>query len=96
MKVNFTTHSTSKYNELGFVSGWMDVPLSEPGIHQAKELGNVFANINLDLFCSSDLVGVVGTARIAFGKRVPVAIDNRLREINYGGLNDKPADLVAG
>ena len=94
MKVYFVTHSTSKDNEIGVASGWKDSQLSRLGIQQARELGDRFENIGIDLICSSDLARAVETVRVAFGSRIPVIIDNRLREINYGDLNGKPVEVV--
>ncbi|MBI2328748.1 MAG: histidine phosphatase family protein [Chloroflexi bacterium] len=95
MKVYFVTHSTSKDNEVGLASGWKDIQLSQLGIQQARELGDRFENIDVDLICCSDLVRAVETVRIAFGKRIRVSIDKRLREINYGDFNGKPAEIVS-
>ncbi|MBI3040318.1 MAG: histidine phosphatase family protein, partial [Chloroflexi bacterium] len=75
MKVYFVTHSTSKDNEVGLASGWKDIQLSQLGIQQARELGDRFENIDVDLICCSDLVRAVETVRIAFGKRIRVSID---------------------
>ena len=94
MKVYFITHSTSKDNEVGLSSGWKDVSLSKTGIQQAQEISTRFENIHFDLICSSDLIRSVETVRIAFGEQYPVAVDKRLREINYGNFNGKPFDLV--
>jgi broad specificity phosphatase PhoE len=94
MKVYFVTHSTSKDNEAGLASGWNDVGLSKLGIQQAKELGDRFKSIKLDLIYSSDLVRANETVRIAFGKRILVIVDKRLREINFGDFNGKPVNLV--
>jgi broad specificity phosphatase PhoE len=94
MKIYFVTHSTSKDNEVGRASGWNDIQLSQLGIQQARELGNRFENIGVDLICCSDLVRAVGTVRVAFGNRIPVLIDKRLREINYGDFNGKPVEVV--
>ena len=94
MKIYFVTHSTTTDNEAGVASGWKDVELSQFGIRQARELGNRFGDIKLDLICCSDLVRAVETVRVAFGNRIPLIVDKRLREINYGDLNGKPVDIV--
>ncbi len=45
---------------------------------------------------SSDLGRAVETAELAFGgSRIPVRLDRRLRECNYGELNGKPSARVA-
>jgi broad specificity phosphatase PhoE len=94
MKVYFVTHSTSTDNEAGLASGWNNPELSETGIQQAKELGNRFRDIRIDLACSSDLVRAVETVFIAFGEHFPLIVDRRLREINYGDYNGKPTGIV--
>jgi broad specificity phosphatase PhoE len=93
MKIYFVTHSTSRDNEAGFAFGWHDTGLFTIGIQQAQELGDRFKNIRLDLIYGSDLVRAVETVKIAFGNRIPVITDKRLREINYGDLNGKPVAI---
>jgi len=94
MKIYFATHSTSKDNEAHISSGWKDVELSRLGIKQAKELGEIFKDIKIDLICCSDLKRAVDTAKIAFGDKYPIIIDKRLRELNYGDFNGKPKEVV--
>ena len=94
MKVYFATHATSKDNEAEIASGWKDVGLSELGIKQAKGMGERFKNIKIDLICCSDLKRAVDTVKIAFGDKIPIIIDRRLRELNYGDFNGKPAKMV--
>lgn len=95
MKIYFIAHSTTIDNEKEIASGWNDVELSELGIKQSKELGERFKNIKIDLICCSDLKRAVHTVRIAFGDKIPVIIDKRLRELNYGDFNGKPSDIVS-
>ena len=94
MKVYFATHATSKDNEAGIASGWKDVELSELGIQQAKELGERFKDIKIDLICCSDLKRAVDTVKIAFGDKYLIIVDKRLRELNYGDFNGKPSEVV--
>ena len=69
MKIYFATHATSRDNEAKISSGWKDVGLSELGIQQAKEMGNTFKDIKIDLICCSDLKRAVDTVKIAFGDK---------------------------
>lgn len=94
MKIYFTSHSTSYDNEAKLASGWKDDELSELGIKQSEELGERFKNIKLDLICCSDLKRAVDTVQIAFEGKIPVIIDKRLRELNYGDFNGKPSEIV--
>lgn len=94
MNIYFTTHSTTGDNEAKIASGWKDTELSETGIKQAEELGDRFKNIRIDLVCCSDLKRATETVKIAFGDKIPVIIDKRLRELNYGDFDGKPSEVV--
>lgn len=94
MKIYFVPHSTSYDNEAKLASGWKDVELSPLGIEQSKELAGRFKDIKIDLICCSDLKRAVDTVKIAFGDTIPVIIDKRLRELNYGDFDGKPKDIV--
>ena len=94
MKIYFAAHGTTTDNEAKIASGWKDVELSELGMKQAKELGERFKNIKLDLICTSDLKRAVDTATLAFGNTIPMISDTRLRELNYGDLNGQPSEIV--
>lgn len=102
MKIYFTSHATTTDNEKEISSGWKDVGLSELGIRQAKDLKNLLKDIKFDLVCCSDLKRAVDTVKIAFGeppmvidkRQVNLIIDKRLRELNYGDFNGKPASIV--
>lgn len=94
MKIYFAAHATTTDNEEGLSSGWNDPELSKLGITQAKELGERFKNIPIDLVCCSDLKRAVDTVKIAFNDQIPVIVDKRLREINYGDFNGKSREVV--
>ncbi len=94
MKIYFAAHATTIDNEQEIASGWKDVGLSNLGIQQAKEMGETFKDIKIDLICCSDLKRAVDTVKIAFGDKYPVTIDKRLRELNYGDFNGKSSKEV--
>lgn len=94
MKIYFAAHATTKDNEAKVASGWSDAELSDLGIRQAKELGETFKDIKLDIVCCSDLRRAVDTVQIAFGSKYRVMADKRLRELNYGDFNGKPSAVV--
>lgn len=92
IQIVFETHSTTDDNERGIATGWLPGQLSALGQQQAAELG---ARRRADgiaaVFCS-DLARAVQTAHIAFaGSGIPVLLDWRLRECDYGELNGMPA-----
>jgi broad specificity phosphatase PhoE len=91
VEVVFETHSTSTDNELGIATGWNEGSLSELGREQARQLGERRRDDGLSVVYASDLRRAVETAELAFaGSSVPVVIDERLRECNYGSLNGMP------
>jgi len=94
MKIYFAAHGTTTDNENKLASGWKDVDLSELGRTQAQELGPIFSNIPIDMIFCSDLIRSVNTAKLAFGDRLPLTIDQRLRELNYGDYNGQPSEIV--
>ena len=87
----FETHSTSEDNECGIATGWLGGRLSRKGQAQAAELGKRRRSDGVDVVYSSDLNRAVETAQIAFGcSGIPVLLDWRLRECNYGAMNGMP------
>jgi broad specificity phosphatase PhoE len=94
MKIYFTPHSTSHDNEAKLASGWKDDELSPLGIKQSKKFGERSKDMKFDLICCSDLKRAVDTVKIAFGDTIPVIVDKRLKELNYGDFNGKPSEIV--
>ena len=95
VRLVYETHSTSVDNEEGFATGWLGGALSEIGREQAESLGRRRRNDGLDVVIASDLNRAVETARIAFaGSSVPVLLDWRLRECDYGEMNGMPRSLL--
>jgi broad specificity phosphatase PhoE len=92
--VIFETHATSIDNEAGIASGWFDVDLSATGERQARELGDRYRDRTIESVFCSDLIRAQRTADIAFGSRVPIHVDARLRECHYGDLTRAPAERI--
>jgi broad specificity phosphatase PhoE len=90
LSVIFETHATSLDNEAGLASGWFDVDLSALGEGQARALGDRRRADDLAAVYCSDLRRAWRTAELAFGKRAPIARDDRLRECDYGALTRRP------
>lgn len=87
MKIYFATHSETTDNARGLATGQNPGELSELGRKQSAEMGERFKNIKIDLIFTSDLQRAKDTVAIAFGEKIPVIYDRRLREISYGDLN---------
>ena len=95
VEIVFETHSWSTDNDAGNATGWLPGALSERGRALAAELGERRRNTGLAAVFCSDLRRAVQTAEIAFaGTDLPVLLDWRLRECDYGSLNGAPADVV--
>lgn len=90
----FETHSKTEDNERGRATGWLGSRLSEEGRALAAELGDRRRE-DVDAVFSSDLARAVETATIAFaGTGIPLLLDWRLRECDYGELNGHPVAEV--
>jgi len=96
MSINITNfaHGADADEDKEISSGWSDVELSELGVKQATELRDKVKDKNFDVVFCSDLKRAVDTAKFAFGGRVPIITDARLRECNYGKLNGGPKKVV--
>jgi 2,3-bisphosphoglycerate-dependent phosphoglycerate mutase len=97
IQVVFETHSISEDNEREVASGWSHSRLSPRGRELARELGQRRRRDGIDAVFSSDLRRAAETAEIAFAETaIPVLLDWRLRECDYGELNARPAAEHAG
>jgi broad specificity phosphatase PhoE len=95
VQVVYETHSTSEDNERGIGTGWLGGRLSPAGREQARQLGERRHRDGIAVVLASDLNRAVETAQIAFaGSGLPVILDWRLRECNYGELNGQPRPLL--
>jgi broad specificity phosphatase PhoE len=84
----FETHSLTTDNEAGLATGWLDGRLSERGRALATELGRRRRNDGVAAVFCSDLGRAVETVEVAFdGSGIPVHLDARLRECDYGAWN---------
>jgi broad specificity phosphatase PhoE len=93
--VVFETHATSEDNEAGIATGWLPGRLSAAGRVQARELGRRRREDGIAAVFSSDLGRAVETVQLAFGgSGIPVFLDWRLRECDYGELNGMPRPVL--
>jgi 2,3-bisphosphoglycerate-dependent phosphoglycerate mutase len=91
----FETHSTTEDNEKGIATGWRPGVLSATGREQAQQLGHRRSNDGIKAIFTSDLARAVETVRIAFpGPKVPVFMDWRLRECDYGDMTGTAPELL--
>ena len=91
----YETHSISTDNEDGIATGWLPGRLSDRGRAAARELGERRRNDGIDAIYVSDLERGLETVRIAFEDcAIPIKVDARLRECNYGMLNGMPRETL--
>jgi broad specificity phosphatase PhoE len=96
VRIVFETHSLTVDNEQGLATGWLGGALSARGRALAIELGERRRDDGIHAVFASDLARAVETAEIAFGATgIPVFLDWRLRELDYGDLNGAPADAIS-
>jgi broad specificity phosphatase PhoE len=87
----YETHAITTDNENGIATGWLPGTLSPRGLESAAELGRRRRDDGLAAVHVSDLARAMETVRIAFhGVDIPIVVDPRLRECNYGELNGMP------
>ena len=88
----FEPHSITTDNEDGLASGWNDVDLSEDGVKRLNEQWpSRYEERKVDAIFSSDMQRAFKCgALIANQQRLPMYIDERLRECKYGSLTQHP------
>jgi broad specificity phosphatase PhoE len=97
VQIIFETHAVSTDNEAGVATGWLPGALSLRGRELARALGERRRAEAVAAVFVSDLARAVQTAELAFGGRgIPIRLDARLRECDYGERNGMPvAELAA-
>lgn len=92
--VTYFPHGTTVDNENHISSGRNDAPLSALGIQQSQNLTTLIADKKFDAVFCSDMSRSIDSARLTFGDTLPIIIDPRLRECNYGIYNGQLSDIV--
>jgi 2,3-bisphosphoglycerate-dependent phosphoglycerate mutase len=93
-KLVLLRHGESQWNALNLFTGWVDVPLSEKGVEEAKRGGQlVDAGLLPDVVHTSVLRRAIATANLALDVAdrhwIPVKRSWRLNERHYGALQGK-------
>lgn len=89
VKITYFVHGTTTDNEKDLATGWAPGELSDVGIEQSQNLGDLVAHIHFDTIFTSDLSRAVESAALAFGNKYEIIQDERLREANYGEYTQK-------
>lgn len=92
----FARHGQTAPNRDGLVLGRADPPLTEEGHRQAALLGAALGGEPVQAIVSSPLVRARQTADvISAACGVPVTVDDRLVEIDWGAWEGRPAGSLA-
>lgn len=85
MKLYVTRHGQTEWNRKDMVCGSTDLPLDETGMAQARETAQKLKDVALDRVVVSPMVRARQTAAlICQGRDLPLEIDERVREQDYG------------
>ena len=79
-------HGQTLQNRAGLLQGRSDFPLNEQGEAQARRVGVYFRErgVSFDAVYSSPLCRARQTAALIAGEQIPVRVDERLIEMDYG------------
>ncbi|MGO1459596.1 MAG: phosphoglyceromutase [Flaviflexus sp.] len=94
-KLVLLRHGESEWNAKNLFTGWVDVPLSEKGVGEAKRGGTLLkdAGVTPDILHTSLLRRAISTANLALDEAdlhwIPVKRNWRLNERHYGALQGK-------
>lgn len=95
LQIVYETHATTTDNEAGMATGWLPGELSEAGRAQARQLRERRGDDGIAAIYVSDLKRALDTVAIAFAAgALPIEVDARLRECNYGRLNGAPKAVL--
>jgi len=91
MKMLYIRHGQTDWNAKRLIQGRTDIPLNNIGREQAKAQAVILAEQSIDVVYCSPLQRARETAEIINQKlNLPLQIDNRLIERNYGFCEGKP------
>lgn len=100
-KLILIRHGQSQWNLENRFTGWIDVPLTEHGVEEAKEAGRKIkaAGIKLDVSFTSVLKRAIDTLAVCLEEagieNLPVTRDQALNERMYGDLQGLNKDETA-
>ncbi len=96
MKLYLIRHGQTTGNRDNRIQGWGDVPLSELGEAQARELGERISSVKFDRIYCSDIYRTRCTCDLVFGPDRERIYDPRIREINNSKMAGRlRSDVVA-
>ena len=97
LEIYLVRHGRTLFNEKDKVQGACDSPLTKEGRQQAENVGNGMKDIPFTLAFSSPSERASDTCEAVLQGRVPIILDKRLKEMNFGYLEgEKNSELRVG
>lgn len=87
-------HGQSEWNLQNLFTGWINVPLSEKGIQEAKKAGKIIEKYNIDLAFTSTLSRAQETALIILANQKKVSIIQGGRKEWYRHFGSQPKSFI--
>ena len=84
MNLYVVRHGETIWNVEKKVQGVTDIPLTDKGRSEAKELQDLISTLNIDVVISSPLDRARETAKILIDSRLPINTDDRIKERDWG------------
>ncbi len=84
MNLYVVRHGKTIWNDQGRVQGITDIPLTDEGREEAKKLQDLVKTLNIDVVISSPLSRAKETAKILVGSSLPINVDDRIKERDWG------------
>lgn len=86
-KLVLVRHGESLWNKMNLFTGWVDVPLSDRGIEEALNAGELLRDYTFDVIFTSELIRAIQTAMLIMSKNnsgVPKIIHENGRMKEWG------------
>lgn len=84
MNLYVVRHGETICNREHKVQGISDIPLTDKGREDARELQELVSSLNIDVVISSPLVRARETAKILVDSKLPINTDDRIKERDWG------------
>jgi len=94
MNLYVVRHGETIWNVERKVQGITDIPLTEKGKLEAKELQELIKSLNIDVVISSPLERARETAKILVDSCLPINTDDRIKERDWGMNEGSLIDTV--
>ena len=92
MNIYLVRHGQTDWNKLGKIQGESNIDLNEVGVEQANNVAEKLMDEKIDLIICSPLKRSIDTTNaINCNRDIPVLIDDRIMERNFGDLEGKNA-----